>query len=426
MKPILAAGFLTILFASNAHATIRGPLEKILVRPPAVASIDSQSLPLRVHYQENVSIEYAQTILNTAEIAWTKMFVEMAFLEPLADKGEGGSKAFDLYIVTNLQAGIGGYTSFSGFNEDTPRQDAFGFTVFAHDLKTKYLRGVVAHELFHASQMAYDWWEDIAFMEASATWIVDHVFDDENLYWKYYSYYNRQPWKALDFISLADPYQYGSGMFLQFLDERYGSGDGSFVRLIWENSVQNDMINEPDYFDAIEDLLLERGSSFDAAFHEFGSWRFFVGTRDDGRHFAEGAEWGEEMLVPFAADVYWNGKDSQSGIFEKPMQPYSHSFMRIVSNSKSGKDLPAKINLTTTPETRLQIKWLVRSGSATVCQGDSAVLLGGGVFGLLEGCDLPLGGLEVYELILYVSNLADGKYDTESPVWTESPIFWNF
>lgn len=430
LKLLMATGLAFFSHESLASMPVRSFPEHPLVRPPTAGHADSERFPLRIHWAEGVDQAYCLTMLKTAEVAWERMFNEMGFMAPLSDLGEGGSHAFDVYIVTNLQPGIGGYTSFSGFNEDTPHADAYGYVVFAHDLKPRYLRGVVAHELFHASQMAYDWWEDVSFMEASSTWIVDHVFDDEDLYWKYYSWYNRQPWKALDFISLADPYQYGAGMFLQFLDEHYGQGDGSFVRAVWELSVQNDPINEPDFFDAIDALLKQQGQSFEKAFHDFGTWRVLVGPMDDSRHFAEGSTWGPEMAVPLAADLAWDGlQKPESGRLEHPLQPYSHAFFRV-----TGERLPQQFTATTDPVTRLQIKWFLRKADGGIdCEGESPVLPGGGRIDLPSTCGQRVGADsrndisgDLRELWVYVTNLADGAYDTESPVWTESQVEWSF
>ena len=42
------------------------------------------------------------------------------------------------------------------------------------------LRVTAAHEFFHAIQFAYDVKEDLWFMEGSATWVEDEVYDSIN------------------------------------------------------------------------------------------------------------------------------------------------------------------------------------------------------------------------------------------------------
>ena len=141
-------------------------IDVISVRPEEIGFIDSVKYPIRVHYQENVTSLYTSQILDYAEISWNKLFLETGFLKPHPDGDIGGEiDLFDIYIVTDMIEGVGGYAGFSGYYEPTERQDAVGYLVIANEVTPRLIRGVVAHEIHHVSQMAYDWWEDISFME---------------------------------------------------------------------------------------------------------------------------------------------------------------------------------------------------------------------------------------------------------------------
>ena len=166
------------------------------VRPHADTSLASSEFPLTIHWPLAVTEDYAKEILGYAEASWRKQFIEMGFSVPHGDGALGGTSNLDIYLTTELDPGIGGYAGFSGFNEETPRQDAFGYLVINNNIDPRIRRFVVAHEMFHLSQMAYDWWEDLSFMEASATWIVDHVFPDEDIYWRYFPFFNAEPYTA--------------------------------------------------------------------------------------------------------------------------------------------------------------------------------------------------------------------------------------
>jgi hypothetical protein len=49
-------------------------------------------------------------------------------------------------------------------------------------------------------------------------------------------------------------------------------------------------LNEPDYQDALDDLIgAEAGETFLDSVTRFARWRYYTGSRDDGRHFSEGA-----------------------------------------------------------------------------------------------------------------------------------------
>ncbi len=390
------------------------------VRPPEVGFLDSESLPIRVHYSEGVTVDYARQILGYAEDSWRAEFEVMGFLPPHADGGEGGSDAFDFYIVTTLQPGIGGYTSFSGFFSPTPRADAYGYTVLAHDLKAPYIRGVVAHELSHGSQMAYDWWEHVSAMEGSATWIIEHVFPDEDFYWRYFVYYNRKPWQALNFISLADPYQYGSGMFLMFLDEHYGDGTGAFVRRIWEYSVQDDYNNEPDYLDAIDQLLADQGGLHEA-FHLFAEWRILLGSHDDGQHFRESGIWGQAMDPALDFDGEWP-LDAPARPLLQPLEPWSHAFLRF-KPSATTPWAPFKVEFAGKEAIDLRVWWAVYD-HGVACSGTSPLSRGRVAVAIDPTCGGAAKASADREILIALSNMADEAFDADTSAWHPSPLTW--
>jgi hypothetical protein len=383
-------------------------------RPQSSQVIASPSLPILLHIQEGVELDYAGEILALSEMAWQKLFFEMGFLPPHTDGQLGGDERFDIYIVTDLDPGIGGYAGFSGYNEETPRADAVGYLVINNAMGALYRPFVVAHELFHASQMAYDWWEDLGFMEASATWVPDLVFPEDNLYWRYFPFYNAEPYLALDYISLKSPYQYGMGMFVMYLDEKFGSGDGSFIKTIWEQSVQNDIVNEPDFLDVIHNTTV-RG--LDQAFIDFGPWRFFVGSRDDSQHFSDGAVWDERMDPYFEVEAP-KGALILKGEAVKPLEPYSHAFLRfprppgeIADYSLELYSADQNLNLQVTLLEQRDGLWQQRVGEISRDGRASLQVRNNGTLA---------------EFVAIVANLGDGTYDSDTSPWTKSSLAYDF
>lgn len=296
-------------------------------RPGFDYSLVSESVPLVVHATNATEQDYARRILSYAEGSWKVIVDDMGFRTPRGDQGTQGTDQIDIYIRGDLTPGVGGYTGFSGFDDSTPESDAYGYLVIADKLKDQYIRGVVAHEFFHLVQMSYDWFEHPGFMEATAVWITDHVFDDENFYQNYYAYFNQSPFQSLDKISLADPYQYGAGLWFQYLDERFGEGNGRLVRELWELSVQEGYENTADYFMAMRQRLGAR-DAFDQAFREFGRWRIRVGSLAGSEHLHEAQTW-PERVIPKTLDVgELDGSETEIKIPEG-LQPYSHYFLRL-------------------------------------------------------------------------------------------------
>jgi hypothetical protein len=401
-------------FASRA--TLDGGL-----RPDFVASVASERYAIVVHYQDGVDPAYASEMLGYVETAWTREFNEMGFLPPLPDGELGGDARFDVYIVTDLDPGIGGYAGFSGFYDPTPRADAVGYLVINNAIAPLLRRFVVAHELFHASQMAYDWWEDLAFMESSATWITERVFPDDDIYWRYFPFFNAEPYKALDFISIQSPYQYGMGMFPLFLDEKFG-GDGSFIRRVWEASAQDDMTNEPDFLDAVESLTGGTPAVADLL-REFGVWRLLVGDRSAHGLFAERAKW-DRRVTPFMELDVGSAVAAVRGTLVQGMQPLSHAFLAF------DRDPAAAATL------RIELRQQATGGQADGPAEIVADLVELGADGMqwrpLGRLD-PRSGLQLDverpagtgEVILILTNTGAGVYDADTSPWTKTPVSYD-
>ena len=186
--------------------------------------------------------------LAAAGTAWKVIVEDLGFRAPLPDdrsRFDGGDKRFDIYLADTGARKLSGYVS-----SDDPRlsdkssykfADVSAFMVIDNDFRSSQfpkgtvadnLRATVAHELFHASQFAYDHAEDKWFTEGTATWVEDEVFDDVNL--------NRG---SLNKSASATPttpldlgrrgYEYGSWLFFRYLSEKFGPG---IIRQAWRQA----------------------------------------------------------------------------------------------------------------------------------------------------------------------------------------------
>ena len=84
------------------------------------------------------------------------------------------------------------------------------------------MRVTAAHEYFHAVQFGYDAFEDGWFMEATATWAEDELFDDIDDNLQYLSAGPLgQPWVPLDWF--GGSHHYGDWIWFRYLSERFPS-----------------------------------------------------------------------------------------------------------------------------------------------------------------------------------------------------------
>ena len=134
---------------------------------------------------------YVPTVYNTVAQVLNYEHGVLGYKEPLADGGSGAdadnpSPKIDIYLAELGDRGLYGYCApddgFAG-------RRVPGYCVLDNDYaRAEYgaanylnpLRVTAAHELFHAIQFAYDMGEDSWFMEGTATWVEDEVYDAIN------------------------------------------------------------------------------------------------------------------------------------------------------------------------------------------------------------------------------------------------------
>ncbi|WP_323792232.1 MXAN_6640 family putative metalloprotease [Nocardioides sp.] len=228
-------------------------------------------------------------------------YLAAGYREPLPDRSLGGDDRFDVYLADIASRGAYGYCAT---DQPTPRggqgrqseADRWAYCVLDNDYAEfagsalENLRVTAAHEYFHAVQFAYDAFEDQWFLEATATWAEDEVFDeiDDNV-----QFLRRSPLTApfvpLDsFVTsgVYDGFHYGTWSFLRFLTEKYRAEKGPMPRLVLDLLRKADGARgAPDLYSwqAVAAVLKRRGTSAAEQFLAFS-----IANRDPRRRYAEG------------------------------------------------------------------------------------------------------------------------------------------
>ena len=170
---------------------------------------------------------------------WNREVAELGYRAPLPDRGttpagtandEGPDTRLDVYLG---DIGKNGYYGYAATDRTNPRTSS-AYLVLDDDFKDfagsatpeQLLRVTAAHEFFHIVQFAYDQYEDGWFMESTATWMEERVYDSVND--------NRQylpasalalPGRSLDY-PLTTSTAYGNWIFFEFLSRRLGGARG--------------------------------------------------------------------------------------------------------------------------------------------------------------------------------------------------------
>jgi hypothetical protein len=250
-----------------------------------------------VHYRpagmsESATTTWVQTTLATLEHVRAYETRTLGYRPPISDapatpSTDNPDGRFDVFLGNLAQQGLYGYCSP---DDAQPRSDgrAAAFCVLDNDYAyAEYgtaplnsLRATAAHEFFHTIQFAYDVYEDIWFMEGTATWIEDEVYDSINDNYQYLADSPiRQPRRAVDYsIGL---HRYGSFLFFKYAAERFRSP--SIVRQFWEYA---DAPRNRYSLQAIRAVLAVHRTSWPAFFSVFGSWNALPGlTYSEGTRY---------------------------------------------------------------------------------------------------------------------------------------------
>jgi hypothetical protein len=205
----------------------------------------------------------------------------LGFRRPMSDAtvpgDNGGDARFDVYLLDFAGSADG---SFQREGCDGAGHCA-GYIVQENDFAgygypnaTVGNRVLSSHELFHAVQAAYDNDETTIVGEGTAVWATERfdptLHDLEGFAGGYLSRPDRSLYLPLP--GPVDAFSYGSGIFFQFLSERFGD---AIIRQILESTEGGE------WFAALDGVLAMHQSRFADAFFEFARWNLYTKARQN-------------------------------------------------------------------------------------------------------------------------------------------------
>jgi hypothetical protein len=295
----LLLALLTLLVGSVAGArpcatmALRGAAQRgelvgatfaMQTRPPTVGFVDSETLPLRVHWHHESAQAKAELTLELLEDAWAHQVGEMGYAAPLGDDGEGGSDRFDAYIGLVFPAGAL-TVAHDDVDDSDGRHASYSYILLDAGLDDDELPAFVHHEFAHVVQFATDLRASLMFAESSAV-LAERLALPESESWaeslEDFQAFPNAPiftdgiaWRP---IAGEDGfYEFGAVLFLLYLEEVHGLRDGTLIRRLWQGGVQDDdvEVNEPDWLDALAD---EVDLPIDDLLLDFASWRGVIAS----------------------------------------------------------------------------------------------------------------------------------------------------
>lgn len=374
-----------------------------LVVVDSVCATDVNDPQICVHTTTNGQTDLATTVFDFANEAWAAEVDAMGFQPPHADDNVELGPELDIYLAP-ANGGAFAAPESSAASDGTARADASGYVVIDDLIDPTEIGTFVAHELHHLIQFSYDVYEHDNAYESTSVFVEDRVYDDINDYTRFIASFQSSPENAVDwFPGFQSPdlfYIYGSAEFLIFLSERYGNDSADLIRQMWESSTQNDMNNEPDYFDALTDVL---PVSLDDAYAEFAAWRAFVGDDATDGYFSEGSEWAN---TPPVASHGLAQMPVVGGTSTSPPMEYGANYIQIDTSGGLDSDrLKIHIDGDTGTDWSLSVAGVPLSGG-TPCEA-TATASGG-------SADVYVDSLNLYSrIVVVVANLGSGDRDPD-------------
>jgi hypothetical protein len=196
---------------------------------------------------------------------WSKEISNLGYKKPKPDPPFGGhhggnpNSKLDIFIQDVGRFGIYGFCTTDDPKSNV-RRDVSAYCVFDDNYAGSQFPGIhgvnalkvtAAHEFHHASQFAYDWKEDRALLEATATNMEADVYGSIHDNFQYFAesplrHQNNNtdgPWWPVDMFDAEFGNQYGDWIFYRFLEEYFGGAthpstvrDASINRQIWNQA----------------------------------------------------------------------------------------------------------------------------------------------------------------------------------------------
>lgn len=273
--------------------------------------------PVCVHARAGLSTRVVSETLTALERASAFLVDTLGMPAPIADGRSGGSPAFDLYLVPPSSSGLEGASVATARDDPDPASfdRASAFALLREDAPAGCVRtNWVARAFASASAWGVDAGETPAIRESNAAYLAELVAPCGTVTSELVDEFQSHPERAL-----TTPGAGGTAAAMAFpwyLDLALGSGaPGSVPVALGIVSGQRTPAgnlrwnNEPDFYDALRAMLKARTppSTIGDFWMEFAIARLFMGTRDDGVHFAESAFIGAagrirfDWSVPFAS-----------------------------------------------------------------------------------------------------------------------------
>lgn len=305
-------------------------------KQPAKWPYQVESPRVIVHYQAAADQSTAQSVLADVEHAWTEQITNSGGRAPI----DGGTIGPDARYDVWLQRGIDTlYVTSTGTNPATTYDDAF--TSMVLDPWGQYggaeMPANVFHEFRHGSQGTDDWNEHIWMFEAEATLWETSYYGYPRLSYVWADVQAHPDWTPFKNDRYTTWFMYGGALFLLYVKNHVFNGQLAWSNDTWLRCRNPAGTNEPDFYDALGQVLAPKGTTVLAELTSFTRARWYTGAR------ANGAIEAGDQLPDVATSVHTRASGATHTTFQAAPQMLGTTYVRVQRAATDGTSITVSL-----------------------------------------------------------------------------------
>tara|TARA_B100001250_G_scaffold412990_1_gene445707 strand:- start:775 stop:2433 length:1659 start_codon:yes stop_codon:yes gene_type:complete len=308
--------------------------------------------------------DYVTNMSVVFEEVWTFYIDSMGF-EPPPLNPNNDHDLYEIYIeylspaYFGLTFGQGSGESCYGFIK---MRNSYKASQFSDHTVLENIQVTAVHEFFHSIQFGYNCYEKFWFMEASATWSEDELYDNINDFYRYIPNFFSNPNHA---IGTEGTFMYGTCIFFQYIDEHLGGRET--IRKSWEYSRDYASPLNDISFLAIDAALRQNNFSFEIAYNQMRIANQILSSSENAGVYSYEEADGYLTVVspPPKEDYFFFEKGDIESIEKFSLQLYESHYYSITTETPVSLSL-TKVNgefsFTSIVKMSDADQWVVKSG----------------------------------------------------------------
>ena len=315
----------------------------------------------------NDAVENENYVTNMGAVfeeVWSFYIDSMGF-DPPPLNPNNDHDLYEIYIeylsptYFGLTFGEGSGKSCHGFIK---MRNSYTASQFNNHTVLENIQVTAVHEFFHSIQFGYNCYEKFWFMEASATWSEDELYDNINDFYRYIPNFFSNPDHA---IGTEGTFMYGTCIFFQYIDEHLGGRET--IRRSWDYSRDYaNPVNDISFL-AIDAALQENNFSFEIAYNQMRIANQILSSSENAGVYSYEEADGYLTVVspPPKEDYFFFEKGDIESIDNYSLQLYESHYYSLSTETPvviSLTEVNGEFSFTSIVKTSGGDQWIVKSG----------------------------------------------------------------